>query len=155
MTTAVKRKIIMFGARRDARHGSLYRFRRIRNADLTTDWESRAKVHFYDVERYEYVGWKMEADGDFAIISSIIHDTPRASVASGIHIVEGLLDDDRDGFSNSCDNCPEIPSPDLGDTDGDGLGDACDVLGDINNDGLINVSDLLLLLGDYLFLLTL
>ncbi|MCH7547726.1 MAG: hypothetical protein IID30_15110 [Planctomycetes bacterium] len=147
MTTAVKREIIMVGAQADGRHGSLYRFRRIRNSDLTTDWESMAKVHFYDVERYEYVGWKMEADGDFAIISSIIHDTPRASVASGIHIVEGLLDSDRDGFSDSCDSCPETPNLDLGDADGDGLGDACDVFGDINNDGLINVTDLLLLLA--------
>jgi len=103
-------------------------------------------VHFYDAERYEYVGRKMEADGDFAIIGSIFYNTPNSQRHSGIHIVEGIQDTDLDGFSDMCDSCPETPSLDLGDADGDGLGDACDLFGDINNDGLINVNDLLQML---------
>ena len=48
-------------------------------------------------------------------------------------------DDDLDSFLDDVDNCPYTNNPTQTDTDGDGLGDACD--GDIDGDGDLNAND--------------
>jgi parallel beta-helix repeat protein len=37
-------------------------------------------------------------------------------------------DEDSDGISDGCDNCPSIPNPDQHDSNGNGIGDACEGL---------------------------
>jgi len=46
-----------------------------------------------------------------------------------------LNDPDGDGLPNWADNCPDDYNPDQADTDGDGIGDSCDVCTDTDGDG--------------------
>ncbi|OGI59214.1 MAG: hypothetical protein A2V58_06190 [Candidatus Muproteobacteria bacterium RBG_19FT_COMBO_61_10] len=50
------------------------------------------------------------------------------------------LDADGDGFNHESDNCPLNVNPDQLDTDGDGLGNACDL--DDDNDGLSDLFEI-------------
>ena len=52
-------------------------------------------------------------------------------------------DDDNDGVPNDTDNCPNVHNPEQTDTDGDGIGDACEEVTtpDDDNDGVPNDED--------------
>lgn len=85
---------------------------------------------------------------------------PSGSASASVNEVSVLLDyiigedsfddADEDGISDHADNCPLIYNPDQVDTDGDGIGDACDptfnISGDINGDGNVNLADLVIAL---------
>ncbi|MFK8029523.1 MAG: putative Ig domain-containing protein, partial [Gammaproteobacteria bacterium] len=59
--------------------------------------------------------------------------------------VEVLSDVDADTVPDGQDNCTNVLNPDQRDTNGDGFGNVCDA--DLNNDGIVNFSDLSILVN--------
>ena len=74
-------------------------------------------------------GWKVGAATPGAL---------NVGQTSGLLIVS-RLDLDEDGIPDDEDNCPGVYNPTQIDTDGDGVGDACDP--DIDGDGILNAVD--------------
>jgi hypothetical protein len=62
----------------------------------------------------------VDNDGD-SLIDEGFPDTDSDGIADCVD-----NDQDNDGFPDGADNCPDVFNPDQDDTDGDGLGDACD-----------------------------
>ena len=66
-------------------------------------------------------------------------------VTVGACIMTGLCDEfdtDSDLWGDVCDNCPEDYNPDQADEGDDGTGDACELMGDLDDNGDINVVDI-------------
>jgi len=69
-----------------------------------------------------------------------------ASQAYSILILErslggGCIDTDEDGICDREDVCPNVPDPGQEDSDGDGIGDACDACDDRGGDGVCDADD--------------
>ncbi len=54
-------------------------------------------------------------------------------------------DTDGDGIRDGADDCILVSNADQADTDADGVGDACELVADLNGDGVVNVADLVIL----------
>ncbi|GAG37208.1 unnamed protein product, partial [marine sediment metagenome] len=88
-----------------------------------------------------------EAPGDYELFitatasSSTIpsDDNMLNNVAQNHPLVTAVDDFDGDTVPTPGDNCPEVPNPDQLDTDGDGIGDACD--DDDDGDGVPDAQD--------------
>ncbi len=66
-------------------------------------------------------------------------DNPNNNQAENHPLVIAQSDADGDTVPTPDDNCPDVPNPDQTDTDGDGIGDACDP--DDDDDGIPDVDD--------------
>ena len=58
-------------------------------------------------------------------------------------------DIDGDGITNENDNCPSVANVDQADSDDDGIGDVCDTFDDPDKDGVLNVADDYIYLGNF------
>jgi secreted trypsin-like serine protease len=78
--------------------------------------------------------------GSDSLVYSVSDGTSGDSAALAITV---LADADHDGVPDSQDNCLGVYNPDQRDTNGDGYGNMCDP--DLNNDGIVNSSDYLMM----------
>ena len=68
-------------------------------------------------------------------------DTPLAQEFMPFHVGGVVQDSDNDGIPDNQDNCPNTYNPDQADSDGDGVGDACDTGQDSDGDGVPDDED--------------
>ena len=68
----------------------------------------------------------MDDDGSLSLDDLAAAVDKLLPYASNYYWVQCPPDSDDDGIADDDDNCPDIPNPDQADTDGNGVGDACE-----------------------------
>ncbi|RME27830.1 MAG: hypothetical protein D6798_03735 [Deltaproteobacteria bacterium] len=77
--------------------------------------------------------WALPYDESGDLLLGYYDSTSDSVLESFVLVIE--LDSDEDGTADREDNCVDEFNPDQADTDGDGLGDACDECTDVDGDG--------------------
>ena len=84
----------------------------------------------------------LHGDTDSDGVNDVLDQCPNTPGGASVDVngcAESQKDPDNDGITGINDNCPNTANSDQTDTDGDGIGDACDP--DIDGDGIANGSD--------------
>ncbi|HWC14579.1 MAG TPA: thrombospondin type 3 repeat-containing protein, partial [Actinomycetota bacterium] len=79
--------------------------------------------------------------GEDTLISIENVQQPTSSGGGGGGCGTTSSDADADGVDDQLDNCPADPNPDQADTDGNGIGDACESQPDFDGDGIPDSTD--------------
>jgi hypothetical protein len=126
----------------DAGSAYVYRFDGIQ-------WNEEAKLIPSDVETFDVFGWTVAVDDGTAVVGSRRDDEACPSVptcdSGSAYFYAGLSDCNTTGTLDLCD-VHDGTSPDV---DGDGIPDECQCPWDIDADGVIGFSDLLVVLATW------
>jgi hypothetical protein len=88
---------------------------------LASPWQTLSGFNDWANITYDFRPSPSFADGLFAPA----HEVPEITGEQALAIAQSV-DFDGDSIPNYPDNCPAVPNPDQTDTDGDGVGDACE-----------------------------
>jgi hypothetical protein len=117
------------------------------------EWSREDEVHASDAEAEDHFGWAISVSGNAALIGArtdddACPDDPSCDCGSAYVFLIGTGEDcNQNGISDVCDIITETSS----DVNGNGVPDDCEpcVFADIDQNGIVNVSDFLILLGQW------
>ncbi|MEE8155936.1 MAG: FG-GAP repeat protein [Phycisphaerales bacterium] len=114
------------------------------------EWTLLQKLAPHDPDLVDLFGSAVTVNGASVIVGSEGDDDDGTGSGSAYFYALDGPDADNDGVADTCDNCPNVFNPGQQDFDEDGVGDACDgPLGDLDGDGTVGASDLLILLVNW------
>lgn len=100
-------------------------------------WRVSAKIVPADGVSYAYFGSAAAIDHDTFVIGAY-HDPAPGNDKGSVYVytrVPDQPDHDSDGVPDATDNCPDLSNPGQEDSNGNGIGDACEVFADDFEDG--------------------
>jgi len=104
--------------------------------DDGTTWESAQLLNYYipNVWKIWEFSWEIAQVGEYEIFARAEDSLGNVQNETGSFGWRGFsipvtvdYDDDNDGIANSVDNCFDVYNPSQADSDGDGIGNACDI----------------------------
>ena len=144
-SVALDGNLLVVGApERGLRQGAIYVFGR-HAAGLDT-WAQIARIEASDASANDRFGWSVAVSGCtiFSVADGFGASDVRALyiyTATGSGYCGFAADADGDGITDDFDVCPNVSDPSQADTDGDGVGDACNDADDPDGDEWANAFD--------------